>query len=293
MVGNGFGNVELPENLSEKELRWSSWWVGHRERLRQWGLRLFIVVDALLMIYAAWGFADWLLLSGVKEELAVRQITALAYAQASPAADAQEIQIGTPLVFSVPGDRYDLAVEVTNPNPNHWVGLEYSFTNGASDTTVQRGFILPGETKRLVAVGAKLTGGVTDVRIRVLARSFYRVDRHAIPDYQSWSRSRLNLVAVDQQYAPPDPNATVPTSVTSFTLVNQTAYSYYDIGLVVSAFRGDSLQGVNTVKVSSLKAGERRPVQLYWYQNLPGVTRFEVAPDLNIFDPRVYQAPGA
>jgi len=46
-------------------------------------------------------------------------------------------------------------------------------------------------------------------------------------------------------------------------MVNQTAYSYYDVDLTVSAYRGESLQGVNTIRLDSLKAGERRPVQLY------------------------------
>jgi len=255
MAGKDFGGVELPENLSEKELRWSYWWVEHREGLRRLGLGVFVVLDILFFGLAAWGFADWLLLSGLNEELAIRQFTASAYAQASQASDVQEIQVGSPLVFSVPGGRYDFAVDVTNPNPNHWVALEYDFTTGGSDTTVRQGFILPGETKTLVEVGSTVSGGVADARLKVLSRSFHRIDRHAIPDYDAWAKTRLSIVALDPVFTPPDPSATVPSSVTSFTMVNQTAYSYYDVDLTVSAYRGESLQGVNTIRLDSLKAG--------------------------------------
>ena len=171
--------------------------------------------------------------------------------------------------------------------------MEYDFSAGGSDTTMRRSFILPGETKTLVEVGATIPGGVADARLKIVSRSFYRIDRHAIPDYDAWSKSRLSIVALNPVFTPSDPSASVPASVTSFTLVNQTAYSYYDVDLVVSVYRGDSLQDVNTLRLDSLKAGESRPVQLYWYQNLQGITRIEVQPSINIFDPGVYQPPGA
>jgi len=288
----GFSNVDLPEGFSEKELRWSSWFVAHREQLRKIGLGVFITVDVILLLVGIWGIADWLLVSGVGEARNVQLLASSAYGQAPQGGGAQEIAIDTPLVFSGSSGHYDFVTTVTNPNPWYWVELEYQLSVGDTTTPLRTGFVLPGQQKKISELGFAHDGSLGNVQMKVIKRAFHRIDRHAIPDVNAWMQSHLTMPATDAKFIPPVAGATVPVSETSFTITNQTAFSYYDVPIDVFVYRGDTLVGANRQSFSTFGAGESKPVDLFWYQNLPSVTRVEAVPDLNVFDPNVYKAPG-
>lgn len=288
----GFGNVQIPEGFSEKELKWSYWWVQNKEKVRKAAIAVFIVIDAALMLFALWGVIDWLVLSGVNEDRAMQALASSNYGRFGGAGAVEEIKLDSPIVFSAPGDKYDVVDAITNPNPGYWVELSYAFAAGADTTPQRTAVILPGETRYLHELGAKLPGAPGGVRLVVAKRLFHRVDAHQIPDVQKWMSDRLSMPVSGQQFTPAEPGSTVPTSITHFVISNATAYGYYDVSLLVMAYRGDALVGVNSVRLSRFKPGESRPVDLYWYQNLPQVTNVVVQPDINLFDPGVYMTPG-
>lgn len=289
----GFSNVELPGGFSEKELRWSFWFVKHREQLRTIGLAIFAGIDLVLIVIGMWGIVDWLALSGVKEDLNVRALASSSYAQAPQGGGVQEITIDSPLVFSGTNGHYDFVATITNPNPLYWVELQYRFVVGDQETPLRAGFVLPGEEKKIAELGVAHDGGLGDVQMKIMKRAFHLVDRHVVPDYAAWSRTRLDMPATGAKFTPPTLGATVPTSETSLSMTNQTAYSYYDVPINVFVYRGDALVGANRVTFDRLKAGETKSVDLFWYQNLQSVTRIDAVPDLNIFDPGIYKPPGS
>ena len=290
----GFGNVELPEGFSEKELRMSSWWVEHRERIRTMALVVFGIIDAIFIIRGLWGITDWLLISGAKESRNVRLIASSAYAQAPQISPVQEIKTDSPLVFTGTSNHYDIVNAVTNPNDWYLVTFQYQFDLGNGNfTPLHNGFIMPGETKRIVELGVKSDASLGSVQMKILKRSFQHIDRHSISDVSAFEAAHLNMPALDSKFIAATPGATLPTSETTFTLVNQTAFSYYDVPFNVFVYRGDALIGASRVVFNTFKAGDKKPVDLFWYQTLNNVTRIEAVPDLNIFDPNVYKTPGA
>src|SRR5690349_12311235 len=98
MAGNmpgGFNSVGSVGGVTDSQLRWSQWWVDHREQVRKAGFGLFIAVDMLLLGIGVWGFADWLAIGGLKEEQAIRQMTGANYGRFS-GIGLQEVQVGAP-----------------------------------------------------------------------------------------------------------------------------------------------------------------------------------------------------
>ncbi len=293
MDDKNFGGVELPNSLSEKELRWSYWWVTHRDRLTKIGVGLFIALDVLLVGYGAYGFLDWLALSGAAEDRAIRQLTSPAYGKFGGLGEARELRFEEPIVFSVPGDRFDVIALAQNDNPRYWAELTYRFSVGGELTPERKAFLLPGQAKYLSELGFKKEegGGSGSVELNVLRRVWHRLDAHEVPDYEVYAAKRLALEALNPAFFPASSGASVPVSRTTFTLANRSAFSYYDIDVLVLLYRGDAVVGANKVRVSRLRAGESRPTELFWYQSLPQVTRTEVIPDINILDPNAYKAP--
>ena len=74
-----------------------------------------------------------------------------------------------------------------------------------------------------------------------------------------------------------------------FSLSNDTAFSYYDVGLFVLLKRGSAIVGVNKTTLSTLNSGEETDVTVNWFGTLPSVSQVEVIPELNIFDLGVYK----
>ncbi len=273
---------------SENALRWSQWWLDHRERVRKIGLGLFIAADVLLVGYGFWGFIDWLALGGVKEEVMIRQMTSPDYGRYE-GLSLEEVQVGAPIVLPGGSGKLDLLAPVENHNANFWAELDYHFVVGGTAQPLLHAFILPGQAKYLVQLGAPSDAGGS-VELKIEKRVWHRADLRGETS-EVFAATRLNLYATNPVFTPSDPLATTPSSSAQFTLANDTAFGYYDVDLLVLLYRGDAIVGANQLTVDSLAAGERKPLQLFWYQTLPQVTKVEVVPSVNAFDPAVYQAP--
>ena len=284
------GGFESAGAASEKEIRWSQWWVDHREQIRKAGLGLFIAVDVVLIGAGLWGFTDWLAFGGVREEQAIRQMTSPEYGRV-PSVTLEELQIGAPIALSGGVGKMDILAPIENRNRMFWAALDYRFIIGGEPQPLQHAFILPNQAKYLSALGAPSSAGGS-VELKIERRDWRRAELHGAADPAAFADLRLNIHAMNPVYVPSDPLATAPVSSAKFTLANDSAYGYYDVDLLVLLYRGDAVVGANRVRVDSLAAGAKKPMELFWYQVLPQVTKVEVVPDINIYDPNVYRLPG-
>jgi hypothetical protein len=289
MDGNG-GFVPVG-GVTDSQLRWSEWWVEHRDQVRRAAIGVFVAVDALLVGIGAWGFADWLALGGLKEEQAIRQMTGQNYGRFA-GVGLREIQVGAPFVLPGGAGKIDILAPIENPNDRFWAEVEYRFAVGGVEQPSRTAFVLPGQTKYLAQLGAAADGGAA-VELKIERRLWHRAGTFGAESLQAVYDTRLDIRAENPVFVPADPLATTPTSRADFTLANRTAFGYYDIDLLILLYRGDTVVGVNAMRVNRLAAGERRAMQLFWYQPLPQVTRVEIVPDVNIYDESVYRPAGA
>jgi len=289
MDGNMSGGLNSIGGVTESELRWSDWWVNHRDQVRKVGIGLFVAADVLLLGIGVWGFADWLALGGVKEEAAIRQMTGRNYGNFG-GVGLEEIQVGAPFVLSGGSGKADILAPIENRNPRFWAEVEYHFTIGGIEQPSFTTFVLPGQAKYLVLLGAPADGG-SGIELNVDRRAWHRAGTFGADSLQSLYDTRLDIRGENAVFVPSDPLATTPVSSAKFTLANHTAFGYYDVDLLVLLYRGDAIVGVNKLRVDRLPAGEKRPMEMFWYQLLPQVSRVEVVPDINIYDESVYRSP--
>ena len=294
MQGGGFKNgsgmsTETIGGVSGKELRWSQWWVDHREQVRKAGLGAFIVLDALLIGIGAWGFIDWLAVGGVREEQGIRQLTSPEYGRFPPLA-LEEIEVGAPIVLSGGVGKIDILAPVENRNATFWAELEYRFVVGGMELPSRKAFVLPGQAKYLSELGAD-SGSGASVELKIEKRIWRRADLRGARSAEAFAEERLNIRGENPVFRPSDTQATSPVSSAKFTLANDSAYGYYDIDVLALLYRGETIVGANAIRVDRLEAGERRPVELFWYQTLPQVTKVETRADVNIYDPDAYRSP--
>lgn len=289
MADKQVGGFESVGGVTESELRWSEWWVNHRDQVRKGAIGVFIAFDAVLLLIGLWGFADWLALGGLKEEQAIRQMTGPNYGRFA-GVGLQEVQLGAPFVLPGASGKIDILAPIENRNERFWAEVEYRFVVGGVELPSLETFVLPGQAKYLAYLGAPADGGAS-VELKIERRLWHRAGTFGAESQQAVYDTRLDIRAENPVFVPSDPLATTPVSRADFTLANHTAFGYYDIDLLVLLYRGDAVVGVNTLRVDRLDAGERRDMQLFWYQVLPLVSRVEIVPDINIYDESVYRSP--
>lgn len=288
MTDKEIGGFESVGSASEKELRWSQWWLDHKERVRKIALGLFIAVDAVLLCIGMWGFIDWLAIGGLREEQAIRQMTSPEYGRVQHMA-LQEIQVGAPIVLPGGTGKIDILTPVENSNRTFWVEIDYRYLVGGEPQSLHRAFVLPNQAKYLSELAAPSGSG--SVELKIERRVWHRANLQGEADAEAFAASRLNVYPANPVYVPSDPLATSPVSSAKFTLVNDAAFGFYDVDMLVLLYRGDSIVGVNRARIDTLAAGARKPMELFWYQILPQVTKVDVIPEINIYDPDVYRAP--
>ncbi len=290
MADKQLGGFESVGGVTESELRWSAWWVEHRDQVRRAAIGVFIAFDAVLIGVGLWGFADWLAIGGLKEEQAIRQMTSAAYGRFA-GVGLREIQVGAPFVLPGGTGKVDILAPIENPNDRFWAEVEYSFHVGGVQQPALTTFVLPGQAKYLAHLGAPADGGAS-VELKIESRRWHRAGTFGASTLQDLYDTRLDIRAENPVFVPSDPLATTPSSRAEFTLANRTAFGYYDVDLLALLYRGDAVVGVGKLRVDRLAAGERRPMELYWYQVLPQVSRVEIVPDINIYDPGIYIRAG-
>ena len=264
----------LPQNLTNRELKFSYWYITHKLALRRW-LAIFLIIASVLMwFYVIFETTFYV----IDYNLEAYNLSRLASGQNSYL-DGLETRAPKPLSFSpiniLLGDdnRRDFFVEAANPNPNWLAVFNYKFTAPDSGGESKWGFILPGEKKYLMGLGLENAESgleIADLRWR------------RINDFERTKNERLRFNITSEEFqggvAPGDPNSV------SFNITNDSAYNYWEVGIQVFLWSGGQLAGVNYITINQLKTGETRKVELNWANRLPRIDSIQVIPDINILD---------
>lgn len=280
------------EKESRRVYRLSLWWVEHRAFLRRLGYGVFIAVDAFILLFALYHLLDAFALSYDQEERVVLamvlqgQSDLRSYTLANNADDLEESEAR---VISIGSDRYDLYATLLNPNDDWWAEFSYAFNTDIGVTEPATGFILPSQEKPIVQFAYESSVPVATAELMIGEVTWHRVDHHLISDYETFAPEHLNL-SIENALFTKEINANNDSyGRSSFTVTNNTAYSYYEPTFYVLLKRGSSVVGVNRATLSGLESGDSENVALNWFGTLPSVSEVEVVLELNVFDLSVYK----
>ncbi len=281
-IGGGF---------TEGELTFANFWVRHRIQLRQFGRGALIVINVLLWGFVLWSLLDAFVISWPRESRITQQIAENQFIATSFDANRpQNVQVGPVNVFESTDDRLDFLIPVQNPNTDWWVEFTYRFNVSGEQTPQRSGFLLPGESSYLGEFGFKpATQGARSGILIVENIRWHRTDPSIVgADYEEWISRRNRFDTPDARYTPDLLVAGKRVGRTSFTFRNPSAYGFWSVRLYVILNRANTPVAATTITLERVLAGEDRPVEIDWFEDLPSVTDVEVVPVVNYLDPSVY-----
>lgn len=277
--------------LTPGELQLASWWVKHRLLLRRLGYGSLVGISSLLWGYVLWGLLDAYAISYPRESRLTRDIALNQQLLLSLEADRpQDVGISDVSVFQSTEARYDMAVEVTNPNEQWWVEFNYSFNLSGEQTPIRTGYVLPKGMQVLTELGYKpKAAGGGSASLVVDNVRWHRLDPSIVGNsYIDFAKKRFDLTMEDITYDTDIVIGSKAVGQTSFTLVNNTAYGLWSVDLIIRLYRGPSVIGITKISAEKILPGEKRPMKVVWLDNIPGATKTEIIPQVNVIDRSVY-----
>lgn len=276
----------------EKDYRTKVQIITARPVLSQAFLFAWMVIDVLLLVICV-GYIGYYLVSGAFDDRRavsgiVQNLDSLHSATVADAA--VSLVTGEVLVFSPTSGYLDFYTEIYNPNPDWTASFTYSFKTSSGDTRSQKGFVMPGERKPLIALHESVSGSRGDLVVEDI--SWIRVDPHVISDISEWLDRHNDFLITNDVYVTDLEIDDQKLARSSFTVTNRSPYSYYDVPLTVLLMRADTVVGVNQVVLSDVEAGESRDVDVNWFGTFPTAATLKVVPNIDYFDADAYAPIG-
>lgn len=281
----------LPDNVSERKLDFGYWYLLNKKRLRLIFITVVIICNVGLGSFIIWGLVRHFVLDANQVQNISAELTRdlVAYNSYKLRNTPQEIQFIGIDVLNVETGVYDIVAQVRNLNDKWAQEFEYAFSyGGAEQTDFKEAYILPGEVKFIYALGVKSDRVISQPRIITQNAKWTR-----ILDYQNFGPPRLRFDIPAQTVSHASARASgvsgqIPVEQTSFTVINNSAFNYWNVGFFVVLYRGSSVAAVNYVSTDQFIAGETRNLTLNWFQPLPSIQKVDIIPEVNILDDNVY-----
>lgn len=186
---------------------------------------------------------------------------------------------------------YDFITKVNNPNPDYWVEIDYSFSADGEIFGQSTGFVLPGEKKDFLLLGQNFSNAPSRVKMNILEERWHRIDKHIFPDWQKFAANHLNVHVKEVNFLPAKETVLtekVDLNSLKFTVLNDSAYNYWDVGFIIVLYNGNRVVAVDKYILSEFMSDQTRSVDITWPGNFGKVTDISIVPELNITRDDIY-----
>jgi len=269
------GKVKLPtSSFTDQELKFSYWYVTHKLLLRKIVIIVLVIISLIFWTYSLFGLITFLLDYKKIDD----QIKQLLFSPAATLLTAEEVapksfNLSNNISFTGLKDTFDLAAQIENINKDWLVEFNYNFRSKSTSSVVQKGFLLPQETKYLMDLG----GADSNASLEISNIKWRR-----IVNYDKIKESHYRFVIENQEFIP----ASKPENPSrlKFDVLNDSPYGYWEAQVLVELYSNGNLVAVNRAPLLAIKSGEKRTIELNWLQDLPNIDDIAITVDVNFLD---------
>lgn len=282
-----------PEGITTKQLEVGLWYVEHKRLLKKIISGFLIVVGAVSWPYSIYSFADYLIRGMEEDRLLVRQLvnTASLGHDYVLKISARQLAVAPVGILKSSDKKYDFYVQLRNNNQKWWARFVYYFVADGRALPKANGFILPAETKYLMALAKDFSAKPTDARLVLENIQWQRIDQHQFPDWQAYFRSHLDIESTEIDFIPSNASQLsekLNLNQLSFNVINRTAFNYWDVGFAILLYNGDSIVNINYYTLNDFMSEQKRLISLSWPGNLGRIDKIEIIPEIDIMKDDIY-----
>ncbi|MDD5071813.1 MAG: hypothetical protein PHQ42_03700 [Patescibacteria group bacterium] len=278
---------------SDKKLALGLWLLENKRKLRMALIIFLVIVAGISWSYTIYGFAYYIGKGMNEDEILVRQIVEERMVghdyilELAP----RDLILSSPQILKATEDKYDLLAEIRNPNPKHWANFIYCFSADNKETDCGQSFILPEETKTILALAKIFKARPSGLALAIKEISWARVNPRQFPDWKNFRDEHFDFNIEGVKFTPASASGLsekLNLNSLEFSITNKTPFNYWEIPLNIFLYRGNSIVGVNRYTVLELMSGEKRKVEMSWLGGLSGADNVKTIPEINIFEDDIY-----
>ena len=279
-------NMPNQEQLINKRIDISYWFVTHKILLRNILIVLLIIVELCLFAYIAFLLIFNLVIAKKDYQAILQDLSSNSadYSSLKSVTLPQGIKV-VRLESYTNNDNFDIMAEIANPSTKWWAKFDYQFQINKEFTALRTGFILPGEQKTLLDLNVKNGDAASNLVFQNI-KWFKELDFFNLVQERYLFDIQNILYIPAKELGVGDKTA---ISRASFEVTNNTAFSYTNLNLLVFLKSGDQTVGINQVSSGVLKSQQTKKLEVTFFQPLPRITSVDIIPEVNILDKAVYQ----
>jgi hypothetical protein len=273
------------DQLYEKQLGFSYWYVKHKLLLKNILIAALLIIIFILIIFDLYVITYNLVLNQKSYQEGLNNYvvgnfdyTFLRQFNLPPAILVNNIQ-----TYSNNG-LFDIVAEISNASTKWYATFEYQFQLGEKTTPVRKGFILPGENKKIMDLAVKDGNLVSNI-------IFSNISWQKEINFSKIYQEKFNFDFKNIKYIPSPElgvEVKIPVNRVSFEIKNLTAYNYKDINLKLFLKSAGQVVAVNQIPGGTLLSAKTKPIEVNFFQRLPKIESVEIIPEVNILDPSVF-----
>jgi len=276
--------------LTTRQLDFGLWYLRSRKKFFIVLLTVLVLLAVTTIGYSLYHFANYLIYGMEQDKKNFVELSSSASLVTNKVNLGSNLSYSDVRVLSSENNNSDLVVAVTNNNPRVLVNLNYYFDVNGAKMGEAEAFVLPGDTKYLVALNQAVASN-SSVSLVVEDLYFMRLDRHQISDWDKYRSERFNFLVQDVKFTSAvDSGLSEKISLGRlyFKISNNSAYGYRTVPLIILLKSQGQIIALNRYVVNNFRSGEEKNIELSWPGRLANVNEIEVLPDLNILDAAVY-----
>ena len=200
---------------------------------------------------------------------------------------AQPIQVLNTYTVNSRTDKSDVVAELVNPNARFLVTFDYYFVVGDQKTPVQKGFLLPGESRPVAALGLTETA-IGSPSIVLENIGYDRISNRQTTDLASWQAYRLNFQVSDFSFVKSLAQAGGNADAIQFKLTNGSPYSYVNVDFYVGLLQNSQMIGIVPLHIDGIDSLETKEIDLRNFVPNLNISDIKIFPIINIYDDGVY-----
>lgn len=283
-------NHVIGSGMTDQELKLASFWMRNQSLLKRIGYGALASVGGVLWLFVLWSLLDAYAISYPRESRIPMRILRNQLSMDGLMASAPKpITPSQTTVLESTDGRLDFLVELMNPNTTWWAEYDYQFDVAGTRTPLRKGYILPSGRRYVTELGYESKDRSKTARLIVENIQWHRVDPSFVRGtYQDYAASRIQFRMEDPKYTRDLTIGKQTVGQSTFTLINDSAYGYWNPSITVVLFRGTTPVGVTTIQRTDIGAGESVPITINWFENLAGVSKTDIRVDVNIMDPKAF-----
>lgn len=282
-------DINKPNKISNFQLKLGYWYVSHKLQLKKL-LAIFLVILCVVSYgYVIYRLFTMLIIDYQPQKKMINSLAGdnyIDYQYFHQAQGPADLQLLKSDIITGREKRYDFVAKIKNPNPNFVIKQgTLQLMNNGEVIKEKSFFVFPQEEKYVGILGQELENS-DQTALRISKTSWLRYH-----NFEEFKASRFNFLVNDIDFVPSRElkiKGDLPVSTLNFILVNDTAYSYWQVGVWMILISGDRVAGANYLILDEFLAGESRAVEMRWYESLPAINKIEVLSEVNILDPNSY-----